>query len=165
MVKMFKALESTGLRGFLGCPSVLYEQDLEHFLSAAFVRENEVISSVQGKSVEISEELSDGTFELPTDGLTDVSKVTKYLVFDARSAFSADGEHLKTSCKWEMKIEFRLFNDILAKTVTVKAGSFDAVTHERFLLMAAIHLEVKINWGRILFNIFKDMMSPASKQA
>ncbi|KZV26997.1 hypothetical protein F511_38458 [Dorcoceras hygrometricum] len=38
-----------------------------------------------------------------------------------------------------MKIEFRLMNDILAKTVRAKDGSFDAVTHERFLLMAAIH--------------------------
>ncbi|KZV27859.1 hypothetical protein F511_38257 [Dorcoceras hygrometricum] len=56
MVKIFKALESTGFRGFLGCPSVLYEQDLEHFFSTAFVRENEVISAVQGKFIGISEE-------------------------------------------------------------------------------------------------------------
>ncbi|KZV25597.1 hypothetical protein F511_33981 [Dorcoceras hygrometricum] len=56
MVNMFKALESTGLRGFLGCPSVLYEQALEKFFDTAFVRENEIISAVQGKFVGISEE-------------------------------------------------------------------------------------------------------------
>ncbi|KZV20943.1 splicing factor 3B subunit 1 [Dorcoceras hygrometricum] len=61
-----------------------------------------------------------------------------------------------------MKFEYRLLNDILAKTVTVKAGSFDAVTHERFLMMSAIHGGVKVNWGRLLFNIFKDMVTPAS---
>ncbi|KZV52932.1 hypothetical protein F511_18044 [Dorcoceras hygrometricum] len=64
-----------------------------------------------------------------------------------------------------MKFEFRLLNDILAKTIKVKAGSFDAVTHERFLMMAAIHGGVKINWGRLLFNLLKDMVTPSSKQA
>ncbi|KZV15942.1 hypothetical protein F511_25631 [Dorcoceras hygrometricum] len=38
-----------------------------------------------------------------------------------------------------MTFEFWLLNDILAKSVTVKAGSFDAVTHERFLMMYTIH--------------------------
>ncbi|KZV39883.1 glutamate--glyoxylate aminotransferase 2-like [Dorcoceras hygrometricum] len=64
-----------------------------------------------------------------------------------------------------MKFEFRLLNDILAKKVMIKAGSFDAVTHERFLMMSAIHGGVKVNWGRLLFNIFKDMVTPTSKQA
>ncbi|KZV19004.1 hypothetical protein F511_11925 [Dorcoceras hygrometricum] len=92
-------------------------------------------------------------------GLTDMNEVPKDLVFDARSAFSADGEQLKTSCKkMEINFEFRLLND--AKTITVKAGSFDVVTHERFLMIAAIHGGVKINWGRLLFNLLKDMGAP-----
>ncbi|KZV30985.1 hypothetical protein F511_15875 [Dorcoceras hygrometricum] len=73
-----------------------------------------------------------------------MNDVPKDFVFDARIAFSMGGEQLKTSCKkMEMKFEFRLFNEIFAKTVTVKAGSFDAVTHERFLMMSAIHGGVK----------------------
>ncbi|KZV39890.1 hypothetical protein F511_04530 [Dorcoceras hygrometricum] len=132
MVQMFKALESSGLRGFLGCSSSIYEAVLVDFYHNASVQDNKVISSIQGKSVEISEEQFVGIFELPTKGLTDMNEVPKDLVFDARSAFSTDGEQLKTSCKKrEMKFEFRLLNDILAKTITVKAGSFDAVTHER----------------------------------
>ncbi|KZV43621.1 hypothetical protein F511_00172 [Dorcoceras hygrometricum] len=96
----------------------------------------------------------------------DMNEVPKYLVFDARSAFSTDGEQLKTSCKKrDMKFEFRLLNDILAKTITVKAGSFDAVTHDRFLMMVVIHGGVKINRGRLLFNLLKDMVTPSSKQA
>ncbi|KZV57812.1 bifunctional nuclease 1-like [Dorcoceras hygrometricum] len=55
--------------------------------------------------------------------------------------------------------------DILAKSIFVKAGSFDAVTHESFLLMAAITGGVKINWGRLLFNIFKEMVTVGSRQA
>ncbi|KZV43075.1 phragmoplast orienting kinesin 1-like [Dorcoceras hygrometricum] len=136
MSKMFRALESTGLRGFLVCPSILYEQD--------FAR----------------------VFELPTEGLTNLSEVPKDLVFNARSLVSRSGEPIKTSCKKrEMKYEFRLLNDILAKSVTFKAGSFDAVTHERFLLMTTIHFELKVNWIKLLFGILKEMADKSSKRA
>ncbi|KZV30401.1 splicing factor 3B subunit 1-like [Dorcoceras hygrometricum] len=64
-----------------------------------------------------------------------------------------------------MVFEFRLLNDILAKYVTVKAGSFDAVTHERILMMTAIYGGVPVNWGRLLFKIFKDMVTPETRQA
>ncbi|KZV44039.1 hypothetical protein F511_16600 [Dorcoceras hygrometricum] len=144
MVQMFKALESSELRGFLGCSSTIYEAALVEFFHNASVRDDKVVIAVQGKSIEISEELFAGTFELPTEGLTDMHDMPKDLVFDARSAFSTDVQQFKTSFKKrEMKFEFRLLNDILAKTVTVKAGSFDAVTHERFLMMSTIHGGVK----------------------
>ncbi|KZV58194.1 hypothetical protein F511_31287 [Dorcoceras hygrometricum] len=55
--------------------------------------------------------------------------------------------------------------DILAKTISVKAGSFDAVTQERFLMMAAITCGVAINWNQLLFNILKDMVTAGSRQA
>ncbi|KZV30486.1 splicing factor 3B subunit 1-like [Dorcoceras hygrometricum] len=139
MVNMFKALESSRLRGLLGCSSVIYEAALVEFFQNASVRDDKVFSTVQGKSVEFTEEVFAGMFELPMEGLTNMSDVTKDLVFDARTAFSY--------------------------SVTVKAGSFDAVTHERFLMMSAIHGGVKVNWGRLLFGIFKDMVTPATNQA
>ncbi|KZV58595.1 hypothetical protein F511_44123 [Dorcoceras hygrometricum] len=139
MVKMFEDLESSGLKGFLGCSSAIYEAALVEFFQNASVRDDKVVGTVQGKSVEFTEKVFAGTFELPTEGLTDMSDVPKDLVFDAQIAFSYD--------------------------VTVKAGSFDAVTHERFLMMSAIHGGVKVNWGRLLFNIFKDMVTPTTKQA
>ncbi|KZV15930.1 histone-lysine N-methyltransferase 2D-like [Dorcoceras hygrometricum] len=137
MVQMFKDLESSGLRGFLGCSSAIYKAALVDFYHNASMRDNKVISSIQGKSVEISEDQFAGIFELPTEVLTDMNEVPKDLVFDARSAFLQD----------------------------VKIGYFDAVTHERFLMIAAIPGRVKINWGRLLFNLLKDMMTPSSKQA
>ncbi|KZV50253.1 hypothetical protein F511_20864 [Dorcoceras hygrometricum] len=39
MLNMFKALEASGLRGFLGCRSVLYEQELEQFFDTAIVQD------------------------------------------------------------------------------------------------------------------------------
>ncbi|KZV42333.1 hypothetical protein F511_38723 [Dorcoceras hygrometricum] len=166
MVKMFRALEYTGLRGFLGCPSVLYEEELEQFLDTAFVKDNEILCVIHSKFVAITEDRFAGVFELPTEGLTDLSEVPKNLVFDARSLFYKSGEPVKTSCKKrEMQYEFRLLNDILAKSVTVKASSFDAVTHERFVLMTAIHFELKFNWIKLLFDILKEMADKSSKRA
>ncbi|KZV52357.1 hypothetical protein F511_22560 [Dorcoceras hygrometricum] len=115
MVQMFKALESSVLRGFLGCP-VPSTKLIGGIISQCFIEKRQSFQCRSGQDV----------------------------VFDARSAFSTDGQQLKTSCnKREMNFEFRLLNDILAKTVTVKAGSFDAVTHARFSMMSAIHGGVK----------------------
>ncbi|KZV35557.1 hypothetical protein F511_32417 [Dorcoceras hygrometricum] len=125
----------------------------------------QMISCVQGKFVEIYEEQFTSVFELPSEGLMLVDEVPKDLIKEARTAFSASGEPIKTSCKKkEMNVEFRLLNDILAKTVMVKAGSFDAVTHEQFLLMVAIHGGVKNNWRKFLFDIQKAMVTKSLKQ-
>ncbi|KZV44000.1 splicing factor 3B subunit 1 [Dorcoceras hygrometricum] len=117
MVAMFEALVSSGLSGFLGCSSAIYKAALVEFFQNATMRDDKVVN-----------------------GLIDMGDVSKDLMFDARSDFSFDGQQIKTSCKKrEMKFEVRLLNDILANTIMVKAGSFDAVTHEWFVLMAAIH--------------------------
>ncbi|KZV45421.1 hypothetical protein F511_42325 [Dorcoceras hygrometricum] len=92
MVLMFEALMASGLKGFLGCSTVLYEAALVEFFENASVRDGVVISTVGGKQVEISEELFASSFELPVDGLTDLSDVLKDIVFDARSIFSLSGE-------------------------------------------------------------------------
>ncbi|KZV19827.1 splicing factor 3B subunit 1-like [Dorcoceras hygrometricum] len=166
MVAMFEALLASRRMGFLGCSSAIHEAALVEFFHNASVRDGKVVSTVQGKPVSISEELFARTFELSLEGLTDIHDVPKDLVFEARIAFSYDGKLLSTSCKKrEITFEFWLLNDILAKSVTMKAGSFDVVTHERFLMMSAIHGGVQVNWGRFLFNIFKDMVTPASRQA
>ncbi|KZV33845.1 splicing factor 3B subunit 1-like [Dorcoceras hygrometricum] len=98
-------------------------------------------------------------------GLCDLHEVPQDLILEARSAFSYDGKLVSTSCKKrELVFEFRLLNDILAKSVTVKARSFDAVTHERFLMMTAIYGGIPVNWIKILFKVLKDMVTPGSKQ-
>ncbi|KZV24110.1 hypothetical protein F511_07234 [Dorcoceras hygrometricum] len=166
LVQMFESFIATGLKEFLGCPAVLYEDALVEFFEIGSVRDGMMVSTIGGTTVEISEEIFAAEFELPMEGLTDLSEVPKDLVFDARSLFSESKEQVSISChKREMKIEYRLLSDILAKTIYVKAGSFDAVTRERFLLMTAITFDVKVNWSRLLFDILKDMVTPGSRQA
>ncbi|KZV55047.1 hypothetical protein F511_11815 [Dorcoceras hygrometricum] len=64
-----------------------------------------------------------------------------------------------------MKIEYRLLCDIMAKTISVKAGSFNAITTEKFLMLTEIVCGVRINWTSVLFKIFKKMVTPGTKQA
>ncbi|KZV32281.1 hypothetical protein F511_18460 [Dorcoceras hygrometricum] len=138
MVNMFNALEASGLRGFLGCPSTLYERELEQFFDTDIVQEGDITCAVSGKYVAISES----------------------------SIFSQSIEPVSFSCKKRLlKYEYRLLNDILAKSLTVKAGSFDAVTHERFLMMTVIHFGIKVNWSKILFEVFKEMVDKTIKRA
>ncbi|KZV50380.1 hypothetical protein F511_37509 [Dorcoceras hygrometricum] len=129
MVSMFEALVASGLRGFLGCPAVVYEDALVDFFENASVRNGMVISTVGGQLVEISEKLFAETFELPIDGLGDLSEMPKDAIFDARSIVSLSGEPISLSGrKNQMKMPFRLLCDIVAKAISVKAGSFNAIT-------------------------------------
>ncbi|KZV38133.1 hypothetical protein F511_01660 [Dorcoceras hygrometricum] len=166
MVAMFEALVASGLNGFQGCMSDIFDNDLIEFYQNASVRDDKVVSTVQGKLVEISEEVFARTFQLQVEGLIDIHEVPNDLIFDARTEFSLTREQLSTSYKKrELKIEYRLLSDIVAKLITVKAGSFDIVTHERFLSMTAIFGGMSVNWGRFLFKIFKDMVTPETRQA
>ncbi|KZV46072.1 lysine-specific demethylase rbr-2, partial [Dorcoceras hygrometricum] len=51
------------------------------------------------------------------------------------------------------------------KSISVKAGSFNAITVEKFSLLTAVVCDVKMNWGRILFGFLKKMVTPGTKQA
>ncbi|KZV16167.1 hypothetical protein F511_43981 [Dorcoceras hygrometricum] len=166
IVQMFESLVSTGLMEFLGCPAIFLEQALIEFFENGSVRDGMVVSVIGGMAVEISESVFAAAFELPTEGLTDLSEVPKDLLSNAQRLFFASEKEVSVSClKKEVKMQYRLLSDILAKSLFVKAGSFDAVTQDRFLLMTAITFDVKINWGYLLFGVLKEMVTPDSRQA
>ncbi|KZV25212.1 dystroglycan-like [Dorcoceras hygrometricum] len=166
MVSMFQAIIESGLTGFLGCPAVIYEAALVDFFENASFREGVIISTVAGQLVEISEEWFAESFDILVDGLGDLSEIPKNVSFDARSIVSLSVEPVSLSGKKnQMKIEFHLLCDIMAKSISVKAGSFNAITVEKFSMVTAVVCGVRMNWASILFSILKKMMTPGSKQA
>ncbi|KZV20297.1 hypothetical protein F511_43136 [Dorcoceras hygrometricum] len=166
MVSMFEALMASGLKGFLGCPAVVYEDALVDFFENESVRNGVVISTVGVQLVEISEALFAESFELPVDGFGDLSEIPKDAIFYARSIVSQSGEPISLSGrKNQMKIPFRLLCDIMAKAISVKAGSFNAITVEKFSLMTVVVCGVKMNWAKYLFSILKKMVTTGSKQS
>ncbi|KZV21922.1 dystroglycan-like [Dorcoceras hygrometricum] len=166
MVSMFEALVASGLRGFLGCPAIVYEDALVDFFENASVRSGVIISTVGGQLVEISEKLFAETFELPIDGFGDLSEMPKDAIFDARSIVYLSGEPISLSRrKNQMKMPFRLLCDNVAKAISVKAGSFNAITVEKFSLITAVVCKIKMDWAKFLFGVLKKMVSVGSKQA
>ncbi|KZV44060.1 hypothetical protein F511_26910 [Dorcoceras hygrometricum] len=90
----------------------------------------------------------------------------KDAIFDARSIVSLSGEQINLSGrKNQMKMPYRLLCDIVAKAISVKAGSFNAITVEKFSLMMAVVCGVKMNWAKFLFGVLKKMFSAKLKQA
>ncbi|KZV38201.1 hypothetical protein F511_36276 [Dorcoceras hygrometricum] len=166
MVSMFQALVDSGLQGFLGCSTIVYEEALVEFFANGRVRDGLVVSSVDGIFVEISEKLFSETFELPVDGLGDLSEMPKDVIFYARSIVSLSGDPISLSGrKNQMKMPFRLLCDIVAKAISVKAGSFNAITVEKFSLITVVVCGVKMNWAKYLFSILKKMVTAGSKQS
>ncbi|KZV44022.1 hypothetical protein F511_30980 [Dorcoceras hygrometricum] len=166
MISMFRALIASALEGFLWCPAVIFESELVECFNNGSVKDGLVVSTVNGVSIEISEQLLVETFELPVDGLSELSEMAKDKIFDAQSIVSLSREPVSLSGgKNQMKIEFRLLCDIMANAISVKAGSFNAITVEKFSLITAIVCGVRMDWAKILFSILKKMVTPGSKQA
>ncbi|KZV32684.1 dystroglycan-like [Dorcoceras hygrometricum] len=166
IVSVLHVLTASGLEGFLGCPAVIYESELAEFFINGSVKDGLVVSTVNGVPIEISEQLLAETFELPVVALSELSEMPKDKIYDARSIVSMSGEPVSLSGrKGLMKIEYRLLCDIMAKSISVKAGSFNALTVEKFALLTAVVCGLKMNWASVLFNIFKKMVTPGSKQA
>ncbi|KZV29968.1 hypothetical protein F511_23773 [Dorcoceras hygrometricum] len=170
IVQMFESLVTTGLMEFLGCPAIFHESALIEFFANGSVRDGMVVSTIGGIAVEISESVFAETFGLPMEGLTDLSETYRrcpgifYLTHKVFSLLLNRRLALR-DLKKEIKMKYRLLSDILAKSLFVKAGSFDAVTRDRFVLMTAITFDVKVNWGNLLFGVLKEMVTPDSRQA
>ncbi|KZV44683.1 embryo-abundant family protein [Dorcoceras hygrometricum] len=120
IVAIFEALVASGLKGFLGCPTVIYEAALIELFQHGSVRDGMVVSIIQGKTVEITEEVFGGTFELPIDGLKDLNEVQKDLVFYARSIFSFSGEQISVEDVEGVADESRVKKTLMKKDVSKK---------------------------------------------
>ncbi|KZV17031.1 hypothetical protein F511_20830 [Dorcoceras hygrometricum] len=87
-------------------------------------------------------------------------------VVEMRRKFSGTDLPFRASNKKnEMKIEYRLLHDIVAKKLCAKAGSIDVVTSEKFDLMVAISAGLKVNWAQVLFHILIAMVHNPSRQS
>ncbi|KZV30923.1 hypothetical protein F511_11753 [Dorcoceras hygrometricum] len=165
MVSMFKTLETTGLKGFLTATGSVYESSVGEFFANAKVIAGLIVSSVDNRKLALSKEMFAETFGLPTEGTVGFLDIPKETLSEMRSLFSgSDVPFRAPNKKKEMKIEFFLLHDIVAKELCAKAGSFDMVTSEKFDLMVAISAGSKVNWAQIIFNILLAMVNSPSRQ-
>ncbi|KZV21072.1 hypothetical protein F511_32667 [Dorcoceras hygrometricum] len=108
------SFKSSHLHRFTFSCRLLFHTYLPHFSFANTFLANYylVVSTVNGVSVNISEKLLAETFELPVEGLSDLSKISKDLVVDARSIVSLTGITCGVQVNWN-KILFNILKDMV----------------------------------------------------
>ncbi|KZV36162.1 hypothetical protein F511_22830 [Dorcoceras hygrometricum] len=78
-------------------------------------------------------------FHLPTEGMVSFSGLPAKAVAHMKVLFSGtDVPFRPPNKKKDMKIEYRFLHDIVAKSLSAKAGSFDVVTTEKFEMMVVL---------------------------
>ncbi|KZV16224.1 hypothetical protein F511_11129 [Dorcoceras hygrometricum] len=163
---MFKSLEETGLKGFLEASDSVYEGAVIEFFANAKVIAGTIVIFVANRKMVLTKDVFTEAFGLPTEGIDKFSGYSKGYYGWMQRRFSGSDEPFKApNKKKEMKMEFRLLHDIIAKALCAKAGSFDMVTSEKFDLMVAISAGVKVNWAQFLFQVPLGMVNNPKRQS
>ncbi|KZV35439.1 hypothetical protein F511_22655 [Dorcoceras hygrometricum] len=131
------------LCGFSGVSGSVFEESLNQFFANASVITWVIVSKVANKKMVITKDVFSEMFHLPTEGIISFSGLPTQPVADMKTLFSTTNVPFKPSIKnRDMKVEYRLLNDIVAKLLTAKAGSFDVVTTERFDMMNLVKADL-----------------------
>ncbi|KZV58075.1 hypothetical protein F511_39661 [Dorcoceras hygrometricum] len=155
MAQMFKTLENTGLKGFMTASNSVYESAMVEFLANEKVIAGTIVSFVANRKLAITKEIFAEVFGLPTEGMVGFLDIQKKTVDEMRIQLSGTDAPFRTpSKKKQLKMEYRLLHDIVAKYLCSKDGSFDMVTSEKFDLMVAITAGLKINWAQVSFKCY-----------
>ncbi|KZV38659.1 hypothetical protein F511_32936 [Dorcoceras hygrometricum] len=138
MARMFKTLENIGLKGFLKASRPVYEAIVVEFFANAKVVAGMVVSFVTNRKLALTKGVFAETFGLPTEGMTSFLDIPTHTVVDMRRRFSVSDVPFRANKNKEMKMEYILLHEIVAKALCAKASSLDMVTREKFDLMVAI---------------------------
>ncbi|KZV50749.1 hypothetical protein F511_30520 [Dorcoceras hygrometricum] len=88
MVKMFRRLEQSGLRGFLGAFRSVFEATLNQFFVNASVIAGTVVSTLENRKMVITLTIFVEMFHHPTEGLVNFSGLPAQAVADMKLLFS-----------------------------------------------------------------------------
>ncbi|KZV37641.1 hypothetical protein F511_03947 [Dorcoceras hygrometricum] len=88
MVDMFKTLDSSGLRGFLGFLGLIYEEALIQFFAGASVVNGAGISTVGVQKVTITQQMFVEEFPFPSEGTNSFSSLSSEAIERMKLDFS-----------------------------------------------------------------------------
>ncbi|KZV29444.1 hypothetical protein F511_28400 [Dorcoceras hygrometricum] len=125
MVNMFKSLEASGLKGFLGISGSVFEGALIEFFCQHEGHCGYVVSTVANRKLVITMDVFAEAVQLPTEGMVSFFEIPGKEVADMKALFSSTGVPIRpTNKKKDMKVEYRLLHDIVANYLSAKDGSF-----------------------------------------
>ncbi|KZV35851.1 hypothetical protein F511_36104 [Dorcoceras hygrometricum] len=123
--------------GFSGC--FKFEGALIEFCANVKVVVGTVMSTTANKWLVITMSVLAAEFQLLTEGMVSFLELQAKAVAEMKAMFSGTGVPFRPpNKKKEMKVDYGLLHDIVAKALCAKAGSFDVVTSEKMELMVDI---------------------------
>ncbi|KZV54033.1 hypothetical protein F511_39656 [Dorcoceras hygrometricum] len=166
MAKMFKSLEDTGLKGFLEASGSIYEAVVLECFANVKVVAGKIVSFIAKMKLTLTKDVFSEAFSIPTEGLVGFLDIPSKTVAEMWMKFSGTDAPLKAPNKnKEMKMEYRLLHDIVAKALCAKGGYFDMVTSEKFDIMVAIIASLQVNWAQHQTKITKKVKYFVDHQA
>lgn len=120
--------------------------------------DGKILLDISGHSVTVDEEYFSNMFKMQKEGISSFTDVSYIEIEEMQVLFSATGNAFKISeQKRDLKFDYQVLANIVAKGILSKACSFAFVTLEKFQVITAIVKGVKVNWSSILLGIFKNM--------
>ncbi|KZV34533.1 hypothetical protein F511_09271 [Dorcoceras hygrometricum] len=166
ILKMFKTLEESGVKGFLGVQCSIYKGAVIEFFTNAKVITGTIAIFVANRKMVITKDVFATTIQLHIEGLVGFTDISVKAVSEMKIRFSGtDVDFQPPNKKKEMKVEYRMLHDIVAKELCAEASSFDVVTSEKFDLMVDISAGLQVNWGHILFQTLVSMVYIPNRQS
>ncbi|KZV29048.1 hypothetical protein F511_15139 [Dorcoceras hygrometricum] len=93
----------------------------------------------------ITKDVFAATFQLWTEGMVGFTDIPTTIVAEMKKVFvGTDVSFRPPNKKKNMKVEYRLLHDIVAKALCAKDGSFDVMMSEKFEMMVAISTGLKL---------------------
>ncbi|KZV29098.1 hypothetical protein F511_06593 [Dorcoceras hygrometricum] len=134
-------------------PSVLAMEhtrmgDVTEFFANVKVIAGTIKSFVANRKMVITKDVFAEAFGLSTEGLVGFLDILTQIVVEIRRKFSGNDVPFRApNKKKEMKMEYRLLHDIVAKALYAKAGSFDVVPMKNLILWWPSVLPSRIGVG------------------
>ncbi|KZV40534.1 hypothetical protein F511_40011 [Dorcoceras hygrometricum] len=147
----------------------VYEGAVTEFFVNAKVIAGKIVNFIANRKMVFTKDVFTAVFGLPTEGMVGFLDIPKETVVKMQSRFSgSDVPFRAPNKKKEMKMEFLLLHDIVAKALCAKEASFDMVTSEKFDLMVAITAGLKsqgiaVQVSVLLENLVKDDLGETVK--
>ncbi|XP_047313950.1 geraniol 8-hydroxylase-like [Impatiens glandulifera] len=166
VVAMFRTLEYSGLRKYLGGPFIFYEKEVREFFKSATMVGKSIVETVNGVEISFDETLYAEFFELPTEGHPFDLILSSEVMQEMKKTFSADGSMIHVNGnKKVLKPHFILLNNVVAKALQGKSGSFHLYSYDRFDFMCAISKGIQVNWASTLFQNLCFSICQANKES
>ncbi|KZV40258.1 hypothetical protein F511_37931 [Dorcoceras hygrometricum] len=93
MIRMFKSLEDTGLRGFLEGTTSIFENVVTELFVNAKVIAGTFLSTVCSLKLVVTEDIFSAAFKLPIEGITGLAHIPKETIAEMRNEHQAHDEH------------------------------------------------------------------------